>query len=155
MLRYTQDKLDGLLKDDEYRSEYGATAIKSELAIMLTAARKSRNLSQRDLADLTNKSQAYIAKLESGEANPTIGHIGALLAAMSLRPRFALEPLVRAEPYRASLAVTGEYESATVEKAVAERRLPKSQRYAASRGEPHHRAGKVPPPRPGRGMPGS
>ena len=39
-------------------------------------------------------SQAYISKLESGEANPTIGKIGAIFAAMWMEPTVGFEPLL-------------------------------------------------------------
>lgn len=82
------------LEDSEYRQAYGSINIKYDLAVTLGEARKSKDLTQAQLAALAGVSQAYIAKLESGEANPTIEHIGALLAALGLRLKFQIRPLI-------------------------------------------------------------
>ena len=42
-------------------------------------------MTQKQFAEKLEKSQPYIAKLESGAANPTIGAIGSMLAVVGLR----------------------------------------------------------------------
>jgi len=79
-----QDLIDRL-KDPEYAKLYGAEDAKVDFAITLTKARNSLNLTQKSLADKLGISQPYVAKLEGGEANPTLGRIGSLLAAIHLR----------------------------------------------------------------------
>ena len=74
------------LEDVEYRREYGSEGAKLEVATALAAARKSAGMTQVELAELAGVSQAYIAKLESGDANPSIGNIGRLFACMWLKP---------------------------------------------------------------------
>ena len=80
----TDDLLERL-KDPEYAKLYGAENAKVDFAITLTKARKNLNLTQKSLADKLGISQPYVAKLEGGEANPTLGTIGSLLAAIGLR----------------------------------------------------------------------
>jgi transcriptional regulator with XRE-family HTH domain len=82
------------LEDIEIRAEYGSATFKYDIASVLVAARKMRNLTQAALAKIAGVSQAYIAKLESGEANPTIGRIGAILASIWLKAEINLVPLV-------------------------------------------------------------
>ena len=82
------------LKDNEIRSEYGSETLKYDVAAALAAARKMKNLTQVALANIAGVSQAYIAKLESGEANPTIGRIGAILASIWLKCEINLVPLL-------------------------------------------------------------
>ena len=79
----------------EYRKSFGEATIKLNLALALAEARQAQQLRQEDLATLLGVSQAYIAKLESGGANPTIGRIGSLLAAIWLQSKFAIEPLTQ------------------------------------------------------------
>ena len=74
------------LQDDNARMEYGEEAAKMDFALALTFARQERNLTQQQLADLLGVSQAYVARLESGEANPTLSKVGRILAALWLRP---------------------------------------------------------------------
>ena len=81
-----QDSHLAWLEDIEYRREYGSEGAKLEIATALAAARKSAGITQVELAELAGVSQAYIAKLESGDANPSIGNIGRLFACMWLKP---------------------------------------------------------------------
>ncbi|MFC2071566.1 helix-turn-helix domain-containing protein [Chloroflexota bacterium] len=98
----TDDLLERL-KDTEYAKLYGEENAKVDFAITLTKARKSLNLTQKSLADKLGISQPYVAKLEGGEANPTLGRIGSLLAAIHLRLVTGTAPL-KPEPMP---AITG------------------------------------------------
>ena len=80
----TDDLLERL-KDPEYAKLYGAENAKVDFAITLTKARKNLDLTQKSLADKLGISQPYVAKLEGGEANPTLGTIGSLLAMLGYR----------------------------------------------------------------------
>lgn len=88
------EKIAERLENYDYRREYGAAQIKSSLALLLHEARESKGLSQRELAELMGVTQAYIAKLESGDANPTFGHVGAMLATIRWGVKLALQPLL-------------------------------------------------------------
>ena len=82
------------LQNLEYRQAYGDATIKYDLAGTLVDARRQADLTQEKLAELLGVTQEYVAKLESGNANPTIGRVGALLATIWLRMQFRLAPLV-------------------------------------------------------------
>lgn len=88
----TDDLLERL-KDPEYAKLYGAENAKVDFAITLTKARKNLDLTQKSLADKLGISQPYVAKLEGGEANPTLGTIGGLLASIDLRLVTGTAPL--------------------------------------------------------------
>jgi len=88
----TDDLLERL-EDPEYAKLYGEEDAKIDFAITLTQARRSLNLTQRSLADKLGISQPYVAKLEGGEANPTLGTIGRLLATINLRLVTGTAPL--------------------------------------------------------------
>ena len=84
------------LQDIEYRREFGSESAKLEMAAALVRAREMMGLTQSALAELAGTSQAYIAKLERGDANPTIGNIGKLYGCMWLKPSIdaeVMEPL--------------------------------------------------------------
>lgn len=85
---------DQRLQDKEYRRDFGAATVKYDLAIALVEARTQAGLTQQQLAELCGVQQSYIAKLESGEANPTVGNIGGLLAIIWRRLRMQPIPLV-------------------------------------------------------------
>lgn len=99
----TDDLLERL-KDPEYAKLYGAENAKVDFAITLTKARKNLNLTQKSLADKLGISQPYVAKLEGGEANPTLGTIGSLLASIDLRLVTGTAPL-KPEPMPSTTGV--------------------------------------------------
>ncbi|MBW1671988.1 MAG: helix-turn-helix transcriptional regulator [Deltaproteobacteria bacterium] len=79
----TQDLIHRL-KNTEYAKLYGSEDAKTSLAITLSKARHTLKMTQKQFAEKLEKSQPYIAKLESGAANPTIGAIGSMLAVVGL-----------------------------------------------------------------------
>ncbi len=85
------------LKDPEYAKLFGAEDAKSEFAIALCRARDRAGITQKELADRLGVSQAYIAKLSAGDANPTLGAVGRMLAALGFSLRMDVEPLLSYE----------------------------------------------------------
>ena len=94
MIRTPFEDLVERLKDTEYAKQYGEEDAKLDFAMTLMKARKSINLTQKELADKLGISQPYIAKLESGEANPTLGTVGRLLATINKRLITSTAPLI-------------------------------------------------------------
>ena len=83
------------LEDDDERMEYGEVAAKSSFGLALTFARQERGLTQQELADLLGVSKAYVVRLESGEANPSIAKAGRIFAALWLTPIDKPFPLLK------------------------------------------------------------
>jgi transcriptional regulator with XRE-family HTH domain len=81
------------LEDEEFRLEYGEEIAKMDFALALIATRKEYHITQKQLADILGVSQAYIARLESGEANPTVGKVGRIFAATRKRLSWTTIPL--------------------------------------------------------------
>ncbi|MEA3421083.1 MAG: helix-turn-helix transcriptional regulator [Acidobacteriota bacterium] len=94
MAEIWQEDLDRELQDPEFAKLYGAEQAKGEIAISLAKARINQGLTQNGLAIKVGASQPYIAKLERGDANPTIGNIGSMLAILGLRLVVDTMPLV-------------------------------------------------------------
>ena len=84
MTRTFRDDLERNLRDPEFAKGFGAARAKSNFAITLSEARRQLNLTQQQLAAKLGVSQSYVAKLEGGEANPTLDRIGSLLAILDL-----------------------------------------------------------------------
>ena len=84
MTRTFRDDLKQNLRDPEFSKRFGAARAKSNFAITLAEARRQLNLTQQQLATRLGVSQSYVAKLEGGEANPTLDKIGSLLAVLGL-----------------------------------------------------------------------
>ena len=82
------------LQDDETRLVYGEEMAKLDFAVAVAKARKESGLTQGQLAGILDVKQPYIARLESGEANPTIGQAGKTFAAMWHRMTVQPGPLM-------------------------------------------------------------
>jgi transcriptional regulator with XRE-family HTH domain len=85
MTRTFREDLEQKLQDPEFAKMFGAAQAKSSFAITLAETRMQLNLTQQQLAARLGVSQAYISKLEGGEANPTLERIGSLLATLGLK----------------------------------------------------------------------
>lgn len=59
------------MKDPEYRREYDALEAEFQLVHALLNKRLGQKMSQKQLADKIGTSQSAIARLESGEGNPS------------------------------------------------------------------------------------
>ena len=98
LLRIMKEAIEGIaerLEDDEYRMGYGEAAAQMGFAIALTFARQERGMTQQELADLLGVSKAYVARLESGDANPSIAKAGRIFAALWLTPIDKPFPLLK------------------------------------------------------------
>jgi predicted transcriptional regulator len=60
------------LKDPEYKREYESLEEEFDLAKTLVQARMRAKLTQSEVAELMSTSQGSIARLEGGNANPSI-----------------------------------------------------------------------------------
>jgi ribosome-binding protein aMBF1 (putative translation factor) len=83
-----------LEENPEFARLYGAEQAKTEFAVTLAKARRSSGMTQKELARRIGRSQPYVAKLERGDANPSLGTVGSLLAVLNLRVVMRTEPLL-------------------------------------------------------------
>ena len=89
------------IEHPESRAEFGAEGVKLALAFALLEARESAGMTRAELAEASGVSEAYISKLESGDANPAVGKVGEIFAAMWMKPAVGFAPLT-AEGEKAS-----------------------------------------------------
>lgn len=94
MVRTPMEDIERELRDPEYARLFGEADAKSEFAIALARARDRAGVTQKELADRLGVSQAYIAKLSAGDANPTLGAVGRMLAALGFSLVMDVEPLL-------------------------------------------------------------
>ena len=82
------------IKHPESRAAFGAEGVKIALAFALVEARESAGMTRAELAEASGVSEAYISKLESGDANPSVGKVGEIFAAMWMKPTVGFAPLM-------------------------------------------------------------
>ena len=73
------------LEDPEYARGFGEEYAKTAIGLLLAKARTARHMTQSQLAERLGVRQSYVAKLESGEANPTVGRIGQIMGILGYR----------------------------------------------------------------------
>jgi ribosome-binding protein aMBF1 (putative translation factor) len=78
-----------LLKNPAIKAESEKLEAEYQLARQLIKARVSQNLTQAELAEKAGVKQAYIARLESGSANPTIDSLNKVAKVLDLRLKLA------------------------------------------------------------------
>ena len=114
----------GRLEDLEYRREYGAESAKLETAVAFARARENAGHTQAAVAQRAGVSQAYIAKLERGDANPTVGQLGRMLAVIWSHLRIDCEPLGHFEVYVSQAPGPSEFEDFILDEVRSERSAP-------------------------------
>ena len=94
MVRTPREDLERELRDPEFAKLYGAAEAKAEFALTLVRSRRRSEMTQQEMGAILGLSQPYIAKLEGGDANPTLGTAGSLLAVLGLRLVMDTQPLL-------------------------------------------------------------
>lgn len=66
------EALNEQLKDETFKKEYEGLEPEYEIISSLIDARKSNNVTQKQLSEATGIAQSDISKIENGSANPTL-----------------------------------------------------------------------------------
>ena len=80
------------MKDLDYRREYERTKLANDVAIKVLRYRTDHGLSQRDLARVMGMQQPHIARLESGEHEPSLSTLARLSSALGLDFSIDIKP---------------------------------------------------------------
>lgn len=81
-MRDWKDLRKELLKNSEFKKEYEKMQPRYEATVALIEARLKTGLTQKALAKKIKTKQSAIARLESGNANPSIGFLQKLAEAL-------------------------------------------------------------------------
>ena len=92
MKLYTfQDDLKKRLKDPEFKKAWKESEAEYQVSRALIAARIERKISQKELAERANTTQAVISRLEGMNANPSVGFLQKIAQALNLKIKIQLE----------------------------------------------------------------
>ena len=91
---YEKYRDQALNNDPELKAEYDALAPEYDIIQAMIAARKSQNLTQKQLSERTGITQADISRIESGTRNPSLEMMKRLAKGMGmvLKLEFVPEP---------------------------------------------------------------
>ena len=79
-------------RDPEYREAYDALGPEFKLARVLIEARTSAGLTQAQLAERMNTAQSVVARLESGQSNPSARTLEKIALCTGTRLKISFEP---------------------------------------------------------------
>lgn len=86
---FRQD-LKNRLRDSAFRKAWEESEAEYQISRAIVSARLERKISQRELARKANTTQAVISRLESMNANPSVGLIQKIASALSLKLKIQL-----------------------------------------------------------------
>ena len=89
--RRFKDVLADQLQDPKVRAEWDRTALARDVAIWLLRYRRDHKLSQRELANVLGWKQSAVARLESGEHEPSLLTIRHLVEHLGSRARIDID----------------------------------------------------------------
>lgn len=92
MTRDFRDSLNAKLHDPEFRAEWDALEPEFQIVKAMLDGRAAKNLTQKELAEITGINQADISKLENGNANPSLKTLERLAAGLGMRLRLEFVP---------------------------------------------------------------
>ena len=78
--KYLEKQMD----DEEFRKEWQESETEYSLIRSIAAARKSRHMTQKELAEATGIDQSDISKIETGNANPALSTLIRLAEGMGM-----------------------------------------------------------------------
>ena len=90
--RRFKDVLAESLRNPEVRVEWDRTALAREVSIWLLRYRKHHNPTQTELAELLGWKQSAVARLESGEHEPSVSTLHHLIERLGSRARIDIQP---------------------------------------------------------------
>ncbi|MBE6800269.1 MAG: helix-turn-helix transcriptional regulator [Ruminococcaceae bacterium] len=87
-----KDLLNERLKDADFKKEYEELNPEYEVIKAVLAARKSIDMTQKELAEVSGVAQSDISKLENGNSNPTIKMLQRLASGMNMHLKVEFVP---------------------------------------------------------------
>ena len=92
MSKNFRDTLNEQLNDEEFKKEYKALELEFQIIRALLDGRKEKNLTQKQLSEITGINQADISKIEKGNANPSVKTLQRLATGMDMNVKIEFIP---------------------------------------------------------------
>ncbi len=88
------EALNEQLKDESFKKEYDVLEPEYAIISSLIDARKSNNVTQKQLSEATGIAQSDISKIENGSANPTLKLLQRLAEGLNMRLKVEFVPKI-------------------------------------------------------------
>ena len=84
--------LDEQMKNPEFKAEWDALEPEFQIVKAMLQGRQEKNLTQKELAELTGITQADISRLENGNANPSLNTLERLARGLGMKLKLEFIP---------------------------------------------------------------
>lgn len=81
------------LKDPEIKAEWDKLEPEYQIIRSMIEARRTKNISQKELSDLTGITQSDISRIENGNANPSIRTLQRLANGLGMKLKLEFIPV--------------------------------------------------------------
>lgn len=88
-----RESLNEQLKDPEFKKEWDALEPEFQVIRAMIDARQEKQMTQKELAQITGITQADISRLENGTANPSLRTLQRLAAGLGMAVKVEFVPL--------------------------------------------------------------
>lgn len=95
MERNFRDALANEMKNPEFVTAWNELEPEFQIINAMLDARKEKNLTQKELSELTGIAQADISKLENGTANPSVKTLQRLANGMGMTVKIEFVPIAQ------------------------------------------------------------
>jgi len=93
MSKNFRETLNEQMQNPEFKKEWDALEPEFQIIKAILKARKEKNITQKQLADLTGIAQADISRLENGSSNPSLQTLQRLAAGLGMMVKLEFVPL--------------------------------------------------------------
>lgn len=88
-----RETLNEQMKDAAFKAEWDATEAEYQLIKTMLEARQRKDITQKQLSEITGIAQADISRIENGNANPSLQTLVRLAAGMDARLKIEFVPV--------------------------------------------------------------
>lgn len=82
------------MKNPKFREAMESSELEYQIARVIMKARLSRNLTQKQVAELTGINQADVSRVENGNGNPKVSTLYRIARGLKMKVKFDLVPSV-------------------------------------------------------------
>ena len=88
-----RESLNEQLKDENFKREYEALDFEFQIIRAILNARQTKNITQKQLAELSGVNRADISKIERGNANPSVKTLKKIASALDMTVKIEFQPI--------------------------------------------------------------
>lgn len=88
-----RESLNEQLRDPEFKKEWDALDPEFQVIRAMIDARQQKQITQKELADITGIDQADISRIENGNANPSLQTLKRLAAGLGMAVKVEFVPI--------------------------------------------------------------